>query len=170
MALHGVVLAAKTKRRNDRFRILVFDARGDVRYQVRTSTWRPCSGVRVQGGAFLVRVACVSLPLSLSVLACRPKRPRRRKAGQRRSPSRGAASFSRLTAPSRWGRRFRRWTTRRPSATPWTLWKSAARAPQPPGPTSAPSTTTTSCPESVRKRGGVVFPNGSLSRATWQRK
>jgi hypothetical protein len=68
MALHGVVLAAKTKRRNDRFRILVFDARGDVRYQVRTSTWRPCSGVRVQGRAFLVRVACVSP--SLFLCAC----------------------------------------------------------------------------------------------------
>jgi hypothetical protein len=34
MALNGVVIAAKTKRKNDRFRVLVFDSRGDVRYQV----------------------------------------------------------------------------------------------------------------------------------------
>ena len=33
MASAGVVLACRSRRRNDRFRVLVFDGRGDVRHQ-----------------------------------------------------------------------------------------------------------------------------------------
>ena len=38
MAATGVVLAARSRRRNDRFRIIVFDGRGDVRHPAAVRT------------------------------------------------------------------------------------------------------------------------------------
>mmetsp|Transcript_53337 Transcript_53337/g.121573 ORF Transcript_53337/g.121573 Transcript_53337/m.121573 type:complete len:289 (+) Transcript_53337:455-1321(+) len=47
MADHGVVLAARSKRKNDRFRIIVFDSHGDVRHMCESSALPGESGKAV---------------------------------------------------------------------------------------------------------------------------
>ena len=44
MARRGLILAARARRKNDRFTVVVFDARGDVQYQCESSACLEGSG------------------------------------------------------------------------------------------------------------------------------